>query len=168
MTMPDPALIKLILLWLLAGSLVLAGIAGLLLPAIPGGPLLFAGLVLAAWIEDFAYVGWGTLAVLAALTLLTYLADFVAGALGARRYGASPRAIAGATIGALGGIFLGLPGVLLGPFLGAVIGELTAQRGLHAAGRAGLGATIGLAIGVAAKLALAFSMLGIFAVARLL
>jgi uncharacterized protein YqgC (DUF456 family) len=164
--MPDPATVKVILLWLLAGAFVLAGLAGLVLPAIPGGPLLFGGLVLAAWIEDFAYVGWGTLAVLAGLTLLTYLADFVAGAFGAKRYGASPRAIAGATLGALAGVFLGLPGVLMGPFVGAMIGELAARGDLRAAGRAGIGATIGLALGAAAKLALAFSMLGIFAIAR--
>jgi len=94
--MPGVAELTTVLLWVAAGLLVLAGLAGLLLPALPGGPLLLAGLVMAAWIEDFAYVGWGTLSVLAALTLLIYVADFLAGALGARRYGASPRAVAGA------------------------------------------------------------------------
>lgn len=164
--MPDPAQLVTVLLWSVVALLVLGGLAGLLLPVLPGGPLLLAGLVLAAWIEDFAYVGWGTIAVLAALTLLTYLADFVAGALGARRYGASPRAVAGATVGALLGIFLGLPGVLLGPFIGAVIGEISARGSLQDAGRAGIGATLGLALGVAAKLALAISMIGVFALVR--
>jgi uncharacterized protein YqgC (DUF456 family) len=155
-----------VLLWLLAAVLVLAGLLGLILPALPGAPLLFAGLLVAAWVEDFSYVGGGTLAVLGALALLTYAVDFIASALGAKRFGASNRAIVGAAIGALVGIFFGLPGILLGPFVGAVVGELTGQRGPRDAARAGVGATVGLALGAAAKLALAFSMLGIFALAR--
>lgn len=156
-----------ILLWVLACLLTIAGLAGLVFPALPGAPLLFAGLLTAAWAEDFAYVGWRTLTVLACMALLTYALEFAASAYGARRYGASGRAITGAAIGAVIGIFFGLPGVLLGPFLGAVIGELSAQRNIQAAGRAGLGATVGLAVGVAAKMAVAMSMLGIFAVVRL-
>jgi uncharacterized protein YqgC (DUF456 family) len=157
-----------ILLWLLAAVLVVAGLAGLLLPVLPGPPLLFAGLLVAAWAEDFAYVGVGTLTLLAVLALLTYLVDFVATALGAKKFGASKRAVVGAALGALVGLFFGLPGILLGPFIGAVIGELTAQRGLGDAGRAGVGATIGLILGVAGKLAIAVSMLGLFAMARFL
>ena len=114
-----------VLLWLLAAVLVLAGLLGLILPALPGAPLLFAGLLVAAWVEDFSYVGGGTLAVLGALALLTYAVDFAASALGAKRFGASNRAIVGAAIGALVGIFFGLPGILLGPFVGAVLGELS-------------------------------------------
>lgn len=156
-----------ILLWVLAGLLTLAGLAGLVFPALPGAPLVFAGLLTAAWAEDFAYVGWRTLTVLACMALLTYVLEFASSAYGARRYGASGRAITGAAIGAVVGLFFGLPGVLLGPFVGAVIGEFSAQRDFQAAGRAGLGATLGLAIGVAAKLAVATSMLGIFIVVRL-
>ncbi|OGS91318.1 MAG: hypothetical protein A2061_09830 [Gallionellales bacterium GWA2_59_43] len=151
-----------VLLWLAAVLLVVAGIAGLLLPAIPGAPLILGGLVLAAWIEDFAFVGTGTLAFLAVLAILTYAADFLAGILGARHFGASPRAMMGAAIGAVVGVFFGLPGLLLGPFLGAAAGELSARRGMLAAGKAGIGATLGLVIGAAAKLALAFSMLAVF------
>jgi uncharacterized protein YqgC (DUF456 family) len=155
-----------VLLWVLAAILVLAGMAGLLLPVLPGPPLLFAGLLLAAWAEDFAYVGAGTLGLLAALALLTYVVDFAATAMGAKRFGASKRAVIGAALGAVVGFFFGLPGILLGPFIGAVIGELTAQRGLGEASRAGVGATLGLVVGVVAKLAIAFSMLGLFAVKR--
>ena len=156
-----------VLLWLLAAILVLAGLLGLLLPALPGPPLLFAGLLVAAWAEDFVYVGAGTLALLAALALLTYAVDFAASALGAKRFGASKRAVIGAAVGAVVGLFFGLPGILFGPFIGAVIGELTAQRGLSDAGRAGVGATLGLVLGVAAKLTLAFAMLGLFALVRI-
>jgi uncharacterized protein YqgC (DUF456 family) len=155
------------LLWLPAVLLVAAGIAGLVLPALPGAPLLFAGLVCAAWAEGFAYVGAGWLAVLGALAALSYPIDLAAGALGARRFGASGRAVIGAALGALIGLFFGLPGILLGPFVGAVLAELLwERRNLRQAGRSGLGATLGLAIGVAAKLALAFAMLGIFALVR--
>lgn len=155
-------------LWLiLAAVLVLAGLAGLLLPVLPGAPLLFAGLLLAAWAENFAFVGWKTLTVLGVLALLTYPADLMAGAFGAKRYGASPRAVTGAVLGAVVGIFFGLIGVIVGPFLGAAIGELLTQRHLGRAGRAGFGATVGLVLGVALKLALALTMLGIYAVVRL-
>ena len=156
------------LLWLaLAALLVLLGIAGLVLPALPGAPLLFAGFLLAAWAEGFAYVGGGTLALLGALAVLAYLVDFAAGAFGAKRFGASRAGVAGAALGALLGLFFGLPGVLLGPFAGAVAGELlVARRKPAEAGRAGVGATLGLALGAAAKLALGFTMLGIFLLAR--
>jgi uncharacterized protein YqgC (DUF456 family) len=155
-----------ILLWILAIGLVVVGMAGLVLPGVPGAPLVFAGLVVAAWAEDFQYVGWGTLAVICVLALLTYVVDFAAAALGAKRFGASKRAIVGAVLGGIAGLFFGLPGVLIGPFAGAVIGELSARPDLQAATRAGVGATIGLALGLATKLALAFSMLGVFAISR--
>lgn len=154
------------LFWLIAAILVVAGIAGLVLPGIPGAAVLFAGLVLAAWIEDFTFAGIGTLTILAVLAFLTYVVDFMAGILGAKHFGASRRAMAGAMLGALLGLFFGLPGLLLGPFIGAFVGEFSVRRHLGAAGRAGVGATVGLALGVAAKLALALSMLAVFAAAR--
>lgn len=155
-----------LLLWLLAIVLVIIGIAGLVLPVLPGAPVLFAGLLVAAWADNFVYVGWRTLSVIGVLALLTYVVDFAATAFGAKRFGASNRAIIGAAIGGLVGLFFGLPGVLVGPFVGAVIGELSLRHGLDAATRAGIGATIGLALGAAAKLSLAFAMVGIFAIVR--
>lgn len=154
------------LLWILAAILVLAGFAGLLLPALPGPPLIFLGLAAAAWAEDFQYVGFWMLAVLAVLTLVAYFVDFAATAFGAKRFGATPRAAVGAAVGTLVGLFFGLPGIILGPFAGAVIGELSARRPVHEAGRAGIGATIGIALGAAVKIALAFMMVGLFLVAR--
>lgn len=154
------------LLWALAIVLMGAGLAGLLLPLIPGAPLLFGGLLLAAWIDDFAYVGAGTLVALGIMAALTYACDFVGTALGAKRYGASPRAIAGAAAGVIIGLFFGLFGILLGPFVGAVIGELSVRRDLGAATRVGWGATVGLALAAAGKLALGAAMIGIFVVVR--
>lgn len=155
-----------ILLAVLAVLLVVLGLVGLVLPAVPGAPLLFVGLVVAAWADGFAYVGAWTLALLAFLALMTYVVDIGAGAFGAKRFGASPRAMIGAVIGAVIGLFFGLIGVLVGPFVGACLGELSVRPHLGSAGRAGVGATIGLVIGAAAKIALAFSMLGVYAVAR--
>lgn len=156
-----------LLLWTVAAILVAAGLAGLVLPALPGPPLLFLGLVAAAWAEQFAYVGWFSLAAIGVLCLLAYAVDFAAGAFGARRFGATNRAVIGATLGTVVGLAFGLFGVLLGPFIGAVAGELTVNRDLRTAGKAGVGATLGLALGAAAKIALAFMMLGIFTAVRL-
>lgn len=157
-----------ILLWLLAAVLIVAGIAGMLLPMLPGAPLLLGGLFLAAWIEDFAHVGYGTLSVLLVLAILTYVIDFIASLLGAKHFGASNRAVIGAGLGALFGLLLGFVGIVVGPFVGAVLGELSHQRSLHAAGMAGLGTTIGLLLGTAVKLALGLSMIGIFLLMRFL
>ena len=154
--------------WALALLLVAIGLIGVVVPALPGPPLIFAGLFLAAWAEDFAYVGTGTLVILGLLTAITYGVDLWATLFGVKRFGASKRAIVGALIGAVVGLFLGFPGVLFGPFIGAVIGELSARRSLQDAARAGFGATVGLVLGAALKLALALSMMGIFAVARFL
>lgn len=155
-----------ILLMVLGLCLALIGLAGLALPALPGAPLLLAGLFCIAWAEDFVYVGTVTLVILAVLAVLTYVVDLIAGAFGVRRFGASPRAMLGAALGAVVGLFFGFVGIVIGPFIGAGIGELSVGRDLRAAGRAGIGATIGLIIGVAAKLTLAFAMLGIFTLMR--
>jgi len=157
-----------ILLWILAAALVIAGLVGLVVPALPGAPLLFAGLFVAAWSEDFAYVGAKTLIALGGMAALSYALDFAATALGARRFGASGRAVAGAAVGAVVGLFFGLPGLLLGPFLGAVIGELTVRRELRAAAGAGVGAFLGLLLASAGKLALGFAMIGLFLLVRFL
>lgn len=156
------------LLWLLAALLILAGFAGLLLPALPGIPLIYAGLLVLAWSEDFAYVGWITLTLLGILTLMSYGVDLLASSIGARRFGASPRAVWGAALGALAGLFFGLIGILLGPFIGAVIGEFSGRSSARDALHAGLGATLGLVFGALLKVALAFAMLGIFVAARLI
>lgn len=148
--------------WVLAALLVIGGLAGTILPAMPGVPMVFAGLLLAAWITDFEPAGVGTIAVLGALTAIAWLIDFLAAAMGAQRLGASPRAFWGAMFGAIAGMFFGLPGIILGPFVGAVVAELSGGRSVGDAGRAGLGAWIGTVIGAAAKLAIAFTMVGFF------
>ena len=145
--------------------LVVVGLAGTVLPALPGTPLIFAGLFLAAWSEGFTKVGWFPLTLLAILTALSIAVDFAATALGAKRVGASKGALVGAAAGSVVGLFFGLPGLILGPFIGAVAGELVARRDLLQAGKAGLGTWLGLLLGTVAKLALAFTMLAVFVTA---
>jgi uncharacterized protein len=147
---------------LLAAVMVLAGLAGSVLPALPGVPLVFGGLLVAAWADDFQRVGWVTLTLLGLLTLLSFVIDFAATAMGAKRVGATKLAIVGAALGALGGLFLGIPGLILGPFVGAVAGELISHGKIEQAGKVGVATWVGLLFGTLAKLALVFTMIGVF------
>jgi uncharacterized protein YqgC (DUF456 family) len=156
------------LLWVLAGALVAVGIVGLVVPAMPGTPLVFLGLLLGAWIDGFTKVGGFTVAILGALAALAWLVDFAASALGARRVGASTLAIVGAVLGTVAGLFFGLPGLLLGPLLGAVAGELLSGRDTRQAAKAGIATWVGLVVAIAAKLSLALSMIGLFVAAYFL
>lgn len=150
------------LLWIIAVILVLVGLAGTVLPALPGAPLVFLGLLLAAWADGFQKVGWFPLTLLGILTAGTFVVDFLATSLGAKRVGASYLAVGGAVVGTIVGLFLGVPGLLLGPFVGAVLGEYIARRDLRQAGKVGLGTWLGLVLGTAAKLGLIFLMIGLF------
>lgn len=152
-------------LWVLAIALMLVGAAGIVLPALPGVPLMYAGMVVAAAIDDFQRIGWLTLTVLGLLMLIAVGVEFLASVMGVRYAGASRRAIWGALIGTLVGLFFGLPGLLLGPFAGALIGELSVHGRLDRAGRVGIATWIGMIFGTLTKIAIAFAMLGIFVLA---
>ena len=154
-----------LLLWAVAIVLMLIGLAGVIVPILPGAVLVFAGMVVGAWADGFENVGWKTLTALGLLALASYLLDFIAGLVGVRKLGASRRAVWGAGIGTVVGLFFGLPGLLLGPFVGAVVGELTLRRRLKEAGRAGAGAWIGIVLGAAVKVALIALMVGLFVAA---
>jgi hypothetical protein len=82
-----------ILWWVLSVVLIVVGLAGTVVPALPGVPIVFIGLLLAAWIDGFTAIGWGTLVVLGLLTLLSIVIDLLAAAFGTQRMGASPRAL---------------------------------------------------------------------------
>lgn len=151
------------LYYLLAAVLVAIGLAGTVLPAIPGALLIFGGLFVAAWAGGFQHVGPVGLVIIGVLGALSFVADFLGSVMGAKRVGASPLALAGATLGGLFGFFLGLPGLILGPFVGAVGGELLARGRLREAGKVGLGTWLGLIAGAVVKLVLAFMMIATFA-----
>ena len=150
------------LLWILAIVLIVVGVAGTILPAVPGAILVFGGIVFAAWIDDFTRIPVWVLAILAVLTVLAWAIDFLAAAFGAKRIGASTLAIAGAAVGTLVGVFTGLWGLLFMPLVGAAIGEYIAQGDLRRAGKVGLATWLGLLLGAAAKVAIVFTMIGIF------
>lgn len=151
--------------WIVAVLLIVGGLAGTILPALPGVTLVFAGLVVGAWADGFERVGGITLGLLGLLTLVSLGVDFAATALGAKRVGATRYAVLGAALGTLAGVFFGIPGLLVGPFAGAVTGELLSHGEWRRATSAGLGTWVGLLFGTLAKIALAFAMLGVFLVA---
>lgn len=156
-----------IVLYVIAALLVVGGVAGTILPVLPGVPLVFFGMLLAAWTDGFQHVGAYTLITLGVLAVIALLVDFVAGLLGAKKVGASRLALFGAAIGTLVGIFFGIPGLLLGPFLGALVGELVAGGTMRRATDVGIAAWLGFLFGAVFKLAICFAMLGIFALALL-
>lgn len=158
------------LFYVLAVLMVVVGIIGTVLPALPGVPLVFAGLLLAAWADGFDKVGWVPLLILGLLTLLSLAVDFWATAKGAKRVGASRMAVIGAMLGMFAGLLMGPFGIFIGAFAGAVVGELLHRRSvgqddLGAAAKIGLGTWLGIVLGIALKLALVFTMIGIFALA---
>lgn len=153
------------LLWIAAFALVAVGVAGLVLPVLPGTPLLFGGLWLAAWIDGYAKVGVPVVVLLGVMAALAWAADYGAAALGVQRVGASRLAMIGAVLGAVFGLALGIVGLVLGPVLGAMAGEWIHRRDARQATRAGLAAGLGFILAVAAKLGIAVAMLVTFAFA---
>lgn len=139
----------------------LLGLAGLFLPVIPGSVLVFVGIVLVAWADGFARIGFGTLAAVGALAIAAALVDNLAGAIGARKLGASKWGVLGALVGLLAGLAMGPLGVVIGPAAGALVAEYLVDRDFKRASKAGAGAVIGFLVGLVAKIALAFSMIGI-------
>ena len=157
-----------IALWVLVVALLVLGLAGTVLPVLPGTALIFAGFLLGAWIDDFQNISTWTVSAAAVLTLISVVSDYVAAALGARRVGASRKAVIGAVIGTLLGIFSGLWGLLFLPLLGAAIGEYLVLRNLQRAGQVGIATWVGLLLGTAVKIAISFTMIGMFIAALLI
>jgi uncharacterized protein YqgC (DUF456 family) len=156
------------IIFLLAIIFVLVGIVGTVIPAIPGTSFVFLGLLLVAWADNFAHVGWITLTILGLLTLGSFAIDFYTTTLGAKRVGASKLAIFGAAAGTLVGIFFGFVGLFIGPFIGAFAGEYIMRKDLKQSAKAGAGTWLGIALGMAAKVALVFTMIGIFVLAYII
>jgi uncharacterized protein len=153
------------LLWIVAGALMVVGVLGTVLPALPGVALVLGGIVLAAWIDDFTRISGWTVGLVSVLAVLAWVADYAATLLGAQKAGASKLAIAGAAIGTVLGVFSGLWGLLVFPFAGAALGQYVHMQDAGAAGKVGLGTWLGLMLGMVVKLVLVFIMLGIFAAA---
>lgn len=153
--------------WLVSWGLILLGLAGIVLPALPGTLFVLAGIVLGAWIDGFIRVGWFAVAAVSVLAVLAWVMDYVSAVLGAKRVGASKQAIWGAAIGTVAGIFMGIVGVFVMPLVGAAAGEFMARRDHGRAVHVGVATWLGLMAGMLAKFVLAFVMIGIYVVALL-
>jgi uncharacterized protein len=151
--------------WVASVALMAAGLAGTVLPALPGTALVLAGIALGAWIDDFTRVGPWALAAVAAMAVLAWVLDYVAALLGAQRAGASRQALVGAALGTVVGLFMGLVGVLFMPLVGAAAGEYLARRNQQQAVKVGVATWLGLMAGMLAKVVLACMMIGVFLVA---
>jgi hypothetical protein len=151
-----------VILWVGAIALIVLGVVGTVVPALPGAILVFAGIALAAWIDHFVRIPPWLLVLLGVMTAMAWVVDYVAAAAGAKRVGASRLAIVGAVLGTLAGILSGLWGLLLMPLVGAAIGEYLAQRDTRRAGKVAIATWVGLLLGSAAKAAIVLAMVGIF------
>jgi uncharacterized protein YqgC (DUF456 family) len=150
------------LLWVACYGLIALGVAGIVLPAVPGTALILVGIVLGAWADKFTRVGLGTLSVIGGLAVLAWVLDYVAGLMGARKAGASRQALVGAAVGTVAGIFMGLVGVFVLPLVGAALGEYVARRDHAQAMRVGVATWLGFLAGTLAKIVIAFVMVGLF------
>jgi uncharacterized protein len=153
--------------WVVAAVLILTGIAGVVVPVLPGVVFVFGGMLLAAWIDHFTRISVGTVAVLAALAAVALVADYASSAVAAKRAGASKLGIIGAALGTALGIFGGFIGLLFMPLVGAAIGEFIARRDALHAGRVGVATWLGLLAAMVIKITIVFTMVGVFVVALL-
>jgi uncharacterized protein YqgC (DUF456 family) len=160
--------LEITLLWILSVALILVGLAGTVLPVLPGTVLVWGGIVLGAWIDDFTRVGMSTVVVVSVLAVLAWGLDYVAGLMGAQKAGASKLALLGAAVGTVLGLFMGLLGVLFMPLVGAAVGEYLARKDQTRAVKVGVATWIGIMLGLIAKVVLAFIMVGIFVAALLI
>jgi len=160
--------LEIALLWVLCAVLILVGLAGTVLPVLPGTLLVWGGILLGAWIDDFTRVGMTTVIVVSVLAVLAWGLDYVAGLMGAKKAGASKQALVGAAVGTVLGLFLGLIGVLFMPLVGAAVGEYLAQKDQARAVKVGIATWIGIMVGLIAKVVLTFIMVGIFGAALLI
>jgi uncharacterized protein YqgC (DUF456 family) len=154
-------------LYVLAAALIVGGLLGSILPVLPGIPMVFGGIWLAAAVDGYRHLGVWWLVGIGALGVAGIAIDFVASTLGAKRVGASRRALWGAALGTVVGMFFGIPGLLIGPFAGALIGELASGNSVLRATHVGVGTWLGLLFGTLVKLVISFVMVGLFGLALL-
>ena len=147
-----------LLWWLIAIVLMAVGLLGTVLPLVPGAIIILAAAILHQVMLPGKSLGWWNIAGLIALTLVSYALEFGAGSFGAKRFGATKWGTFGAVIGMIVGLFYPFPGLLVGPLVGAIAGELIAGKRLVSAGRAGWGTVLGNLAGILAKLVIALAM----------
>ena len=154
-----------ILLNVVAAALIALGLAGAIVPAVPGIPLIFAGIWLIAGVDHYHHLGLWWLIGIAAVGAIGLTIDVLAGALGVKRVGASKQAVSGALLGTVIGPFFGLPGLFLGSFVGAVLGELAAGSSVLRSTNVGVSAWFGLIFGTIIKLVSSLTMMALLGAA---
>lgn len=131
---------------------IISGILGGILPVLPGPPLSYVGLILLHLTERYQFstnflIVWGV------ITVVVYVLDYLIPIWGTKKFGGSKRGVWGSIIGLLVGMFLFPPfGIIVGPFLGAVLGELSSGKQSREAFRSGLGSFLGFMVGTLLKL----------------
>jgi uncharacterized protein len=145
----------------------LIGLIGTIVPALPGAGLIFSGVALHAWYFGVSSIGWPVIIVLGVTATLSLIVDYAASAYGASRFNASKYGIVGSVLGGLAGVlFLNLPGLVLGIFVGAAAGEfLFARKGAPEALRAGWGSIVGFLGGTVLKFVIGLAMIITFVAA---
>lgn len=139
------------------------GVLGSFLPVVPGGVLVFFGILFYAWATQFRLIDWRWLIVFALLTIAAYLLDWIATAWGATRYGAGSGGVIGAIVcGIFGLIIFGVFGSIIGSFVGAFLGELIGGKSISQARRAGWGTLLGLLTSVVLQLMIYLFMIVLF------
>ncbi|MDE2279248.1 MAG: DUF456 domain-containing protein [Xanthomonadaceae bacterium] len=156
-----------IVFYTLGAILIVGGLLGAILPSLPGVPMIFGGIWLVAAVDNYRHLGLWWLLLIGALGALGVIVDFIAGTLGAKRVGASKRALWGASLGTFVGMFFGIPGILLGPFAGALLGELASGTSVLRSAHVGIGTWLGLLFGALVKLVISLMMIGLFGTAML-
>ncbi len=154
-----------ITLFILALLVMLVGVAGTVLPVIPGTVLIFIPALLFGWLTDWSYISGEAVAWLAGLMLIAWALDYLGAAFGAKRFGGGWAGAIGAVVGMIAGIIFPVFGIvtfIVGSFAGAVVGEATLGRNRTNALRAGLGSFIGVFVAGVGKVTIAAVMIGIF------
>ena len=151
-----------IFVWSVAILFILVGLAGTIVPLLPGTTLILIGILLQKWLLPDT-LGWTVIGWIAVFWLLSVAADLGCTLLGTKLFGGSKWGMAGATGGALVGMFFSLPGMILGSILGTVAAEkLISKRTHEDALRSGAGAAVGFVLSTVAKLGCAAVMVGLY------
>ena len=147
----------------LALLLMAVGLVGSVVPGLPGTPVVLLAAIGHRLCFGQASASTLVLIVLGLLTVVSLVCDYLATILGAKKFGATWRGAFGAVVGGLIGLFFGLPGMILGPFLGATLLEMLGDKKFKAALKAGAGAVVGLLLGIIGKFAICVIMIALFA-----
>lgn len=146
----------------LVALLLLLGLVGTVLPFLPGAPLIFAGILLHAWMTDFSPITGQRLLILLGLAIAAQGLEWLGWALGVTWLGGSLWAVLGSLVGAAVCLFFGLPGLLVGLLVGAIAGELLRSGRFAHSLSAGVGVLIGTILGFFGRIAMTLSMVALF------